>query len=92
MMQSNAATETLKERDFKMEKQTNIPVKLVGLDGNAFSILGRCREALRRGRRMDVWAEFHKEATSGDYDHLLCTVMDYFQVDSDEDDDSEDFE
>ena len=83
------------ERQCKMtpeEKQTNIPVKLVGMDGNAFSILGRCREALRHGRRMDVWAEFHKEATSGDYDHLLCTVMDYFDVDPDEDDDSEDFE
>ena len=61
--------------------KTDIRVKLVGEDGNAFAILGRCRQALARARRLDLWNEFHKEATSGDYNHLLTTVCDYFEVD-----------
>ena len=61
--------------------KTDIKVKLVGEDGNAFAILGRCRQALARARRLDLWDEFHKEATSADYNHLLATVCDYFEVD-----------
>ena len=51
-------------------------VKLVGEDGNAFSILARVDRALARA---DVSKEereaFMDEATSDDYDHLLATVM-----------------
>jgi hypothetical protein len=36
---------------------------------------------LARARRLDLWNEFHKEATAGDYHHLLTTVCDYFKVD-----------
>ena len=61
--------------------KTEIQVKMVGEDGNAFAILGRCRQALARARRLDLWDEFHKEATSADYNHLLATVCDYFEVD-----------
>ena len=61
--------------------KTDIAVKLVGEDGNAFAILGRCYQALVRARRRDLWEEFRKEATSSDYDHLLATVCDYFEVD-----------
>ena len=67
--------------------KTDIKVKLVGEDGNAFAILGRCYQALVRARRRDLWEEFRKEATSSDYNHLLATVCDYFVVDADEDDD-----
>jgi hypothetical protein len=60
----------------------NIRVQLVGQDGNAFSIIGRTRVALRRG---GVHAEaidaFVQEATSGDYNHLLQTVMKWVSVD-----------
>ena len=69
--------------------KTDIKVKLVGEDGNAFAILGRCRQALARARRLDLWEEFRKEATSVDYNHLLTTVCDYFVVDADEDEDEE---
>ena len=61
--------------------KTDIPVRLVNEDGNAFAILGRCYQALVRSRRCDLWDEFHKEATSGDYNHLLTTVCEYFCVD-----------
>ena len=62
-------------------------LQLANKDGNAFAILGSCRQALARARRLDLWNEFHKEATSGDYNHLLTTGCDYFVVDADEDED-----
>ncbi|MBR0197192.1 MAG: hypothetical protein IJQ34_03570 [Kiritimatiellae bacterium] len=63
------------------EPITNIHLKLTGEDGNAFFILGRARQALRRARRSDLWEQFHKDATSGDYQNLLATCMKYFVVD-----------
>ena len=63
------------------EPITDIPLRLVGLDGNAFSILGRAREALRKARRLDLWDAFQKDATSGDYSHLLLTCLKYFDCD-----------
>lgn len=53
---------------------------LIGQDGNAFNVLGKARRALRRAGRGDEWTTFEAEATSGDYDHLLATAMDWFDV------------
>ena len=54
----------------------DIEVQLSGEDGNAFAILGLVRRELRRaGVSEDDCAAFTAEATSGDYDHLLQTVM-----------------
>ena len=63
--------------------KTNIKIKLLGEDGNAFAILGRCRQALFRAKRLDLWNDFYKEATSRDYHHLIYTVFQYFLVDQD---------
>lgn len=63
-----------------MEPKTNIVVKLTGTDGNAFSVMGRVRTALRRGGRGDLVDEFTKKAMSGDYNHLLATCMEYVIV------------
>ena len=60
--------------------KTNIEVKLVNEDGNAFAILARCRRALFNANRMELWNEFFDEATSKDYSHLLATVTEYFLV------------
>ena len=66
----------------KLSITKNFPLNALWKDlHNAFAILGRCRQALARARRLDLWNEFHKEATSGDYNHLLTTVCDYFEVD-----------
>jgi len=59
---------------------TDIKVKLVGEDGNAFAILGRVRKALREGGREDHAKAFFKEATAGDYNHLLQICMRYVHV------------
>ena len=38
--------------------KTDIKVKLVGEDGNIFNLLGICRRALQKAKRMDLWDEF----------------------------------
>jgi len=60
--------------------KTNVKVKLVGKDGNAFAILGRVSKALRKAGHPDLAKEFLEEAMSGDYNHLLQTCMKYVEV------------
>ncbi len=68
-----------------MEALYDVNVELVGQDGNAFAILGRVQAALRKaGAGNDAIRDFVKEATAGDYDHLLRTVMRYVNVNGDD--------
>jgi hypothetical protein len=56
-------------------------LKLVGKDGNAFFILGRAVEAARKAKwPKEKIDEFMTKAKSGNYDNLLATCMDYFDV------------
>ena len=56
-------------------------VKVIGTDGNAFALLGRCRAAARAANwTEDKIDDFFREATSGNYDHLLATINTYFDV------------
>lgn len=73
----------------KGERATNIRsprypqarVRLVDEDGNAFAILGRTKRALlQAGAEEDDIAAFFREATAGDYDHLLATVLRWVEV------------
>lgn len=61
-------------------KHPQITIPLVGEDGNAFSILGRVQRIMRRNGIDSEWDAFYSEATSGDYDHLLRTVMRWFEA------------
>jgi hypothetical protein len=62
-------------------KYPQIEVELSGQDGNAFSILGKCTKAMRRGGiPKDEIDKFVAEATAGDYDHLLQTCMKWVDV------------
>lgn len=59
----------------------DIKVKLVGTDGNAFALLGRMRDALRKGGVSETEIKaFMAEAMSGDYDHLLVTCVEWADV------------
>jgi len=61
-----------------MPRYPEVEVKLVGSDGNAFAILGRVCEALKRaGASQAEIDEFMAQAMAGDYDHLLHTVMEW---------------
>lgn len=58
-----------------MAKKVNL--QLVGLDGNAFSILGAFSGAARRqGWTKEEIDAVTKNAMSKDYDHLLSTIAD----------------
>lgn len=53
-----------------------IEVELTGTDGNAFAIMGKVKNALRKNKvsQADI-DEYLAEAMSGDYDNLLVVTM-----------------
>ena len=59
---------------------TDAVVKLTGKDGNAFFILGLVRHGIRNSNHPELEDAFMREATQGDYDHLLQTCMRYVSV------------
>ena len=60
---------------------TDVKVKLVGEDGNAFHILGKVSKALKQaGYDEDFIREYQSQAMSGDYDNLLMVTMSYVEV------------
>ena len=62
-------------------KYPDVTVQLTGEDGNAFFIIGRIRQALRRhGVPQEEIEEFCEEAMSGDYNHVLNTAMRWVEV------------
>ena len=62
-------------------RHPDITVKLVSEDGNAFAILGTCRQAMHRARLPQAEIDaFMAEATVGSYDQLLQTCMRWFDV------------
>ena len=62
-------------------KYPNVKVKLVGENGNAFAVLGTARSAARKAKvPQEEIDAFMNEAMSGDYNHLLCTCMNWFDV------------
>jgi hypothetical protein len=59
----------------------DIPVKLVGTDGNAFALMGKVSKALKANKVPQAEIDqFYNEATSGDYNHLLVTCMKWVDV------------
>ena len=63
-------------------KYPQVRVRLAGEDGNAFAIIARVQRVMRHHSipKEEVEA-FRKEATSGNFDHLLQTVMQWVDTD-----------
>ena len=62
-------------------KYPNVEVDFSNINGNAFSLIGAVRRALRRsGVSGGKLEEFQKEATSGDYDNVIQTCMRWVNV------------
>lgn len=53
---------------------------LVGVNGNAFSVMGYTAQALKREGLRDLVGRMHEEATAGDYDNLLAVCMGYIDM------------
>lgn len=61
--------------------KTDIRVRLTGEDGNIFFILGRVREALRRGGRPDLVPEVTAAVTSSrSYEEALARIIEFVEV------------
>jgi len=55
--------------------EVRVEIDLSGPQGNAFYILGIVKKKMaQNGVSVAELAEFHKQATSGDYDNLLEVV------------------
>ena len=62
-----------------MNEEKEKPIlKILGMNGNAFVLLGKAKRVAEKNK-MD-WKKIQEEATSGDYNHLLSTLMEYFEV------------
>jgi hypothetical protein len=58
-----------------------VEVQLSGMDGNAFSIMGRVQDALRKaGATREELDQYFAESTSGDYDNLLRVACKWVEV------------
>jgi len=56
-------------------------VKLIGKDGNAFAIMGACKEAATKAKwTYEQWKEVQTKMMNGDYDNLLQVACEYFEV------------
>lgn len=56
---------------------------LVGVDGNAYSIMGYTAQALKNEGLGDLVKEMYEKATSGDYYNLIATCSDYIDMAND---------
>lgn len=55
-----------------------VELELVGLNGNAYSIMGAFKHAARQqGWTPEEIKVVLDEASSGDYDHLLATILEH---------------
>ena len=64
-----------------MPKYPNIVVPVVGMDGNAFAIMGRVVARMSRAKvATEEIDAFQKEAMSGDYNDLLATCAKWVTV------------
>jgi hypothetical protein len=65
----------------EQERQKYGEITLAGMEGKGFEIITMCKYYMKKagasGPEIDA---FVKEATSGDYDKLLHTVQDWFEV------------
>ena len=65
----------------RIETPNKPKVKLVGTDGNAFALLGKCRRVARENKwPSETIDAVMDEAMAGDYNNLLATLCKYFDV------------
>lgn len=64
-----------------MVKYPEAHVALTEIDGNVYSLIGATKKALRgAGAPLEDLNQFVDEATAGDYDNAVQTIMDWVEV------------
>lgn len=86
---SDKLQEIQKKRAFNIIDTIGIKKKvslnLVGLDGNAFALMGAFQSRARKeGWDQDEISYVIEKCMSGDYDNLLCVLMSYCNMDSED--------
>ena len=67
-----------------MKEQEEMMYTLVGVDGNAFAVMGYTASALKQTGHKDLVANMREEAMSGDYENLLAVCMSYIDIANEE--------
>lgn len=57
---------------------------LVGVDGNAFAIMGYTAKALRETGHADLVKNMQERATNGDYNNLIYVCQRYLDIANEE--------
>jgi hypothetical protein len=66
-----------------------VRLQLVGMNGNAYVVMGEFKRAARQqGWTPEEIDTVIKEAMSGDYDHLLATILDNVDMPDEDEDES----
>ena len=61
-------------------KNKKVKMELIGMDGNAFSVMGNfSKNAKRQGWTQEEVDSVLNEAMSGDYNHLLATIVQHVE-------------
>lgn len=69
------------EPEFDADKPAFVMPDLTGEQGNAFYLIGAgCRLLKQAGHDQTFVDGFREECMSGDYKHLLATLLTYFNV------------
>lgn len=71
-----------------MVTKKKVKLNLVGLDGNAFNLMGKFqRQARREGWLQAEINEVLEECKTGDYDHLLYALQEHCEDEENDNDD-----
>ena len=69
-----------------------VTLELVGLDGNAFSVMGAfMRQAHKEGWTPEEIDKVIDKAKNSDYDNLIATIMEHTESPEEEEDDEDDW-
>jgi hypothetical protein len=61
--------------------KTDVKVKLIGTDGNAFALIGKVCTGLKNAGQNELASEFRDKAFDcSSYDKLLCLISEYVEV------------
>ncbi|MBK7491753.1 MAG: hypothetical protein IPI17_06920 [Nitrosomonas sp.] len=70
----------IKPSDLSQAPLTDAVVQIIGKDSNAFAILGYVHRCILSSNHPELADDFMREATAGDYNHLLITCMRYVTI------------
>lgn len=78
--EDESAVESAYVTEKQFEQKGKIMYTLVGVDGNAYAIMGYTSRALKETGHNDLCQEMVEKATSGDYNNLIRVCCEYIDI------------